>query len=386
MKGEGCGERRQKNIFSKVLDRADHILSIITSILSIRSDKGLISFLAAFGVGVYGAANAYKAAVMKERVLTILLTIAAAAAIIGWSKCFALRKKWKAAATEAETNNVALEKKGSELTEKDAALRELSEKAAVLEKAFRSTIPPQVGFYVINKEEYDKYKTELQLIACTLEVRLTPHNDRHNMKFTWTLDVKNNNDRPATVVHFIFSGEKDLHPKVTIKHKGTETHMYPAVKLNKPTGDDCFIEITLANPIDLGDTATIIVDYTSSVYQFRSSHDTIWLAPDALGFANVSKFCIRIFHDQEIIAPGKTNCILRTYRSSGKYSEENDQLIDSKGQGKETVFECVKNERDGSLHEHAYLLVLINDWDSLPLYLQDMTPPHDSVKTNKTKG
>lgn len=387
------GEKKGK--FSDSLDKISSIFSIFSSVISIIKDKkALIGVITPFAGVFFWLFKKWNDTTSMERVFMISLLIVCALAIAGWNFYFNLRKK-EAAEAEAKDKELAestlenqklkgkitdLEQKNSdieqELERKGQEICGLHEKSAVLEKVLHSKIPPQVGFYVTNKKNYDDFKTELQLQECTLEVRLPkpdPSQSGHNMHFRWTLVVKNNRSEPAKTVHFIYSGEKGLHPTVFIKEGTRETHVTASLKLNEFTGDDCFIEIKLPNPIKCGTTATIIVEYTPRAYQFRQPFDTIWLAPDALGFASVSEFCIRVFHDHEIIVPGTTNCILRTYQSSGNYSAEDDQLIIPSKQGEETVLQCDrKDEDDSSIQDHAYLLALINDWNMLPPYLHDM--------------
>lgn len=394
----------KKGNFSDLLDVISSVFSFFSSLISIIKNKGvLVGFLTLLmGSSFYiFLRNKWENATLMERGLMISLIIVCVLAIIGWSCYFNLRKKRKTEgltqkSAESAGENRQLKEKIADLEgkisdieiereRKDQEIRGLREKEAVLEKVLYSKIPPQVGFYVINKKNYDDFKTELQLQECILEVRLPkpdPSQSRHNMHFRWTLVVKNNGPKPAKTVHFIYSGEKGLHPTVFIKEGNRETHANVSLKLNEFTGDDCFIEIKLPDPIKCGAVTTIIVDYTPRAYQFRQPLDTIWLAPDALGFAGVSEFCIRVFHDHEIIVPGTTDCILRTYQSSGNYSAKDDQLIIPSKLDEETVFQCgTRDEDDSSIQDFAYLLVLINDWDMLPHYLHDMRAPRDKQQS-----
>lgn len=368
-----------KGKFPKFLSWLELFSSIVNNLLSIITNKKSLvrAFVTAsvWGAGIFGI---YKTVNVREKVLIALLIAAITAAIAGWSLYLRQRKKQKE--PEPEGRAAVLSQREIELRGKNA---ELLEKATVLEKAFRSEIPPQVGFYVTNKSKYDDFKTDLHLLECTLEVRLPKSETSpggRNMHFRWILTVQNDCPEPAKIVHFIFSGEKGLHPNVTVIQGTTVTHVPASLKQKDSTGDDCFIGIKLPTPIKCGHTAQIIVDYTSATYQFRKAYDTIWIAPDALGFTAVSEFRICVFHDREIIVPKKTECILRTYQSSGEYSVEDDQLIRPSKKGDDTVFQCgVKDEGDGSLHKYVYLLVLINEWDQRPLYLQDIQPPPDNA-------
>lgn len=139
--------------------------------------------------------------------------------------------------------------------------------------------------YLIDKDLYDDFKTELKILECFLEVELVKFrkmNDKHGLLFKWNLKVENPTSKPIRMARFIYSGIKgqDLQLKVTVKESGFDkaTHRKKEV-----IGDDCFVEIRFKNELMEGGQDEIEIAYTTE-YAFKRKRDCIWLVPDELGF------------------------------------------------------------------------------------------------------
>lgn len=393
-------------------DWPDRILSIISSLLSIAVSLGMLK-------------ESSEASTKPEKLILIL----GFALFLGLTiQNLNLRKKWKAQAaqvTEAAEHAAALarnrEELANELISKNADLKwktkaleekeeslaktkrntlKLFQKANILEEAFLNKIPREIGYYIISKKKYDDFKTELQLQECTLEVRLKKLEESktgYKMLFRWILVVKNDCPKPTKTVHFIFSGDKDMYKDmhedlkkdvlaVTVRSGSAEITADYSVTLDKSTDDDSFLEITLPAPIEPKTTETITINYAPK-HGLPQSNATIWLAPDALGFAKVSKFCIRVFHDGEIVIPKgpdheETKCFLNTYRLSTKISSHRHPIWQST-LGTDTVFQYSRGEGDDNLQKCIYIMELINDPDGPPPNSQDKQSSSDDTQAQK---
>lgn len=266
-----------------------------------------------------------------------------------------------------------LAKKDEELAKKDAKIKELNEEFEVWRNILISETPAQAGYYMSNKKVYDNFKTKLEILDCNLDVRLVQDSKdekNYHLQFNWTLKVLNSTEKPVEKARFIYSGDKNdtSHPKVTYNGKRATVTMKMEENV---AGDDRFIEIGFPTPLKHNISADICINYTLSKYNFNPNYDFIWLVPDALGFANMSRFRIRFFSDG-VIVKHTTVSVLRSYVLSGKYPQEDDELVEFKqfDEGKEG-FECTKDEAE-ELRRHGFLLILTNDRKSLPDYLQNI--------------
>lgn len=276
-----------------------------------------------------------------------------------------------------EEREAVLKRKDNELEAQRKEIQRWSEKVKVLTKALQSEFPPQVGFYAANKETYDDFKNGLHLLKCDLDVRIIKDDkleNKYNFQFYWTLLVENTDSLPAKEVNFIYSGEKNdnTFPEVSVEQDGQRSSVAPQMRPpESSTGEDRFITIDLPKPLEHRSTATVYIHYTPPTYPPNRDRETIWLVPDALGFAGVSEFRIRVFCDGEIIRES-TECILRSYKISETCSvamEDNQSLSHHNlNNNNETGFSC---HRSKNLSGYAYLLILINNRDNLPPYLKD---------------
>lgn len=267
-----------------------------------------------------------------------------------------------------------LSKKEEALSEKDERIKELNEQVEVLRNILITETPAQAGYYMANKSVYDNFKTDLEILKCNLDVSLVKDSEDgedYHLRFKWKLMVFNPTNKSAEKAKFIYSGDKDdiSSPNVTFKDMAARV----TVKLaENAVGDDIFIEIDFPGVLKPKSTAEVCIDYTLSKYKFNPDYDFIWLVPDALGFASMSEFCIRFFGDGEVIK-NTTSGVLRSYKLSGKYPKEDDQIIPFKrlGEGKEG-FEY--NNQDGyeKLRGHGFFLILKNRGGDLPHFLQDI--------------
>lgn len=270
-----------------------------------------------------------------------------------------------------------LKQQEAESEKKDKIIRDLESKMEVLEKVLNMEIPVEAGYYMVNKPAYDMFRTDLHIRKCILEVRLKEKKGaekEYNLEFKWKLVIKNNDSEPVRKVHFIYSGERGMyeHPRVTCEELGcrgvTIKDENNEVEGIKTIGDDRFIEISFRNELKEAETENICIEYVLENYTFNCKRDTIWLVPDALGFAEISEFCIRFIWDGVIIKD-KTKAKLTKYRLSGRYPKEQSTVQQEEYQQKDSsgkmttvrYFEAEGSESmDGSLHGVGYVLTLIN--------------------------
>lgn len=279
--------------------------------------------------------------------------------------------------SQEEEKESTQELKREDSEKKDGIIRGLENKMEVLEKVLNREIPVEVGYYMVNKPAYDMFKTNLHIRKCILEVGLKEKKGaekEYNLEFKWKLLIKNNDAEPVRKMHFIYSGERGIyeHPRVicgelgcrgvTIKDENNE------VEGIKTIGDDRFIEIRFKNELKEAETENICIEYVLENYTFNCKRDTIWLVPDALGFAEVSEFHIRFIWDGVIITD-KTKARLTKYRLSGRYPKEQSTVLQGEYQQKDSsgkmttvrYFEAEGSESmDGSLHGVGYVLTLTN--------------------------
>lgn len=282
---------------------------------------------------------------------------------------------------ELETSRQRTERLTAQLAEqaeslsvKDAEIQKLHEAMEVWENILRTQTPAQAGYYMANQERYNRFKTELVVSRCDVDVDLVRNGDEEterNLHFYWTLNVVNPSAAPVSKIKFIYSGDKDdtTYPEVTVNGSPVRVSFENS---EKTTGDDRFMYIHYPQSLRQNDTAKVCIEYTLAKYIFNPKYDFIWLVPDALGFAEIRKISIRFFADGKVIRES-TSALLRSYRLSGNYPPEIDEPIEcQRFTGGRTGFACEKQKEEDMLEGHGYLLILINDRDSLPDFLRNI--------------
>ena len=266
---------------------------------------------------------------------------------------------------EVEIKNQEIEEKNRILLEEKQKIEELNNRISACKKVIadkdKDKLTP-VDYYLIDKDEYDNFKTDLRISECLLEVELNPKNTdlekKDLLKFKWTLKVENDTSEPMDKADFIFSGlkDQDISPTVT-----TEKVTYKdTIRKNiKVLGEDCFIVILFTDEIQPGHDAIIHINYDLE-YDFNRKNDYVWLVPDALGFACMDKFYIRFYSDGDVIHEG-TRAELKSYKLNMEYTPENMKWIRFKefDNGRKG-FEATTDGRD-ELHGYGFLLELRND-------------------------
>ena len=292
-----------------------------------------------------------------------------------------LQKEEKESSEKPKTEEVEIAEKlkqmETESEKKDRIISDWENKKKVFEKVLNGEIPIEVGYYMVNKPAYEKFKTKLHIRKCILDVRLEKKEGsekEYNLKFKWELVIKNNGPEPIEKAHFIYSGDKGVYklPDVTCKELGCKGSEFNdrnnEVGGIKVLGDDRFLEIFFASELKEGQTENICIEYVLKKYTYNCEKDAIWLVPDALGFAEISEFCIRVIWYKNIIQE-ETEVELMKYWLDGqnqpkqrsvqkrKYPIENSSgEIEMGG-----YFEAEGSESmDGSLHGVGYVLTLTN--------------------------
>lgn len=269
-----------------------------------------------------------------------------------------------------------IETKCIKLNEKDKELADKDEEIKAWKNILISRLPAQVGYYIANKSIFDNCKTKLVITECLLDVSLikdTRSEKERHLHFEWTLKVLNPSE---TVEHAIFicSGDdkKSLDPEVIVQDEDehVDEHVDVTMIVQKDViGAYHFMEIPFHKPFEHHDTATIQIKYTLFEYEFNQKFDLIWFVPDALGFANINKFCIRFLHDGDVIN-NKTRCLLSKYELDERpYIASNIKINSRSSAGYFQYISPRIHERD---KKYGYLLILINNWEKLPQYVRDI--------------
>lgn len=274
---------------------------------------------------------------------------------------------------EIEINNKELEIKSINLAKATKRNEELEKRVLTCKKAItvkdKQELTP-VDYYLIDKDIYDSFKTDLRISECILEVEIMKKSENLEkmdlLKFKWTLKVVNDTSKPIDTADFIFSGLKrdKITPIVT-----TENVTYKDKKIVykddegkkiKILGDDCFLKIFFADNIRPGGDAIIHINYDLK-YNFNRINDYIWLVPDALGFACMDKFQIRIYSDGDIIRE-ETTVELKNYKLDEEFTPESlkgslIQQFDNEKKG----FEVTVDGSRETLQGYGFQLELKND-------------------------
>ena len=267
------------------------------------STSNLIKNITAFLLLIYFAGNIFVEKVLLQfgglwKLISGILCIVVIIIVMKINSSKNKESSEKPKKEEAETTE-KLKQQEAESEKKDRIIRDLESKMEVLEKVLNMEIPVEAGYYMVNKPAYDMFKTDLHIRKCILEVRLKEKKGaekEYNLEFKWKLVIKNNDSEPVRKVHFIYSGERGMyeHPRVTCEELGcrgvTIKDENNEVEGIKTIGDDRFIEISFRNELKAAETENICIEYVLENYTFNCKRDTIWLVPDALGFAEISEF------------------------------------------------------------------------------------------------
>lgn len=305
-----------------------------------------------------------------DKMLTIIVGIIIVAVVIVVSTFIFQKQKYTNQTNmviknrDLEEIRKELEAKIKELEEKDNQINELGNRIKACKTAVIDTknLTP-LDYYLIDKDVYDRFKSNLRVLECCLEVeliKLHENSEKYNLQFCWRLVVKNCGSEPADKANFIYSGEKDIDSNLNITTEKVTYDNYETRPDIKVLGDDRFIEINFADEIAVGNSAVIHIDYVFEKYKFNRERDRIWLVPDALGFAGMDEFCIVFYCDGEIVHK-ETKVELKSYKLKGEYNLERMRRINfSDPNNKKGKFQA-KSRKKEELYGHGYVLELSND-------------------------
>ncbi len=260
------------------------------------------------------------------------------------------------------------------LRRKDSEIQKLKEEREVWKKILMTQTPSQAGHYMANCRYYEKFKTELIVSRCRLDVELVQSKNNptvRNLRFQWTLNILNPSPKPISKIKFIYSGDKDdiSYPRAMVNGSSMRVSFDHFAEV---TGDDRFMNIHYLQALRQNDTAKVYVEYTLEKYTYNAECDVIWFVPDALGFADVRHIYVRFLADGEVITETTTS-LLRTYRLSGSYPLEIDEPIEYQTfEDGRAGFAFEKQAEEDELKQHGYWLVLTNGRDILSGSLGDI--------------
>lgn len=264
---------------------------------------------------------------------------------------------------ELEAKIRELEEKDKRLIENNNQIDELNNRIKACKKALigKEKLTP-LDYYLIDKDVFDEFKTDLTVSKCCLDValvKMSENSEKYNLQFEWRLNVINNGSKPVCMARFIYSGEENIDSDLIITAEEVTFEKYSSRTDIKVLGDDRFIEIDFADELAVGQSAVIHIKYVFEKYEFNRMHDSIWLVPDALGFADMDKYCIRFYCDGEVVHKN-TKVELKSYRLRGEYKLERKSPIFFKelknGKG---GFEVKSGSRE-ELHDQGYVLEFSN--------------------------
>lgn len=257
---------------------------------------------------------------------------------------------------------------GRKLSNVNKKIKELNDRISSCKQVIESGNTKKrtpVQNYMIYKDVYDDFRTDLIILECVLAVELVKdENDpkKYAHKFSWKLVVKNPYTKPVNKAKFIYSGLKDKNVHTHVDVKKGEVKYYDKHTIRgdiKVIEDDQFMEIDFNKKLTRGKEITIYIDYTLK-YDFNRNKDFIWLIPDALGFADMKKFRI-IFYGDENIIRNTTKVELKSYKLNAEYDPERKGEIEYKElNGGKSGFEAKSGKQD-VLHGYGYLLECTND-------------------------
>lgn len=237
-----------------------------------------------------------------------------------------------------------------------------------IDKSKLTEVTP-VDYYLIDKDTYDEFKTGLKISKCLLEVIFIKNDknpDEYDFKFRWSLNIKNSSFKTQNMAKFIYSGARDgeEEPHLRIKGEGLTIKSHGERNDIKVLGVDRFVEIEFSDGLKNGEETTLYITYVFKEYKFDRKHISIWLVPDALGFADMDKFFIYFYGDGGIVN-NKTEVKLQSYRLDTEYEPKLKKTLDYK-EFENHEFEKIKagfkveSSREDKLHGYGYQLKLTN--------------------------
>lgn len=226
-----------------------------------------------------------------------------------------------------------------------------------------------VDYYLIDKDAYDEFKTKLKISKCLLEVIFVKNEEdskEYDFKFRWSLKIKNPSFKPQNMARFIYSGARpgEEEPRLMIDSEDITISNHGELEDKRGLGDDRFEEIEFSDSLKRGKEVNLTITYVFRKYKFNRNRISIWLVPDALGFADLDNFCIRFYSDGEIVHSG-TEVTLQSYRLDAEYKPERKRTPEYE-EFKNHEFEGIKagfkarNGRGDKLHGYGYRLKLMN--------------------------
>lgn len=203
----------------------------------------------------------------------------------------------------------------------------MNKRISICKKAFGKGRLTPVECYFIDKDVYDNFKTELEVSECTLEVKYNKNNEngKNYLYFDWDLKIENPSSIPIGVARFIFSGKKGENLEITVMEDDKINDDFTIKQEIEVIDDDCLIEINLKKELRGGDKVKLSISYAAE-HNFNRKCERIWLVPDALGFANMKKFCIRFYGDEDYVHK-RTNAKLKYYDLDKEYKEKTDYKV-----------------------------------------------------------
>lgn len=322
-------------------------------------------------VAVFQYFNDNKKLIVLISVVVVALSIVASIIIIQIQKYkyqtnIAIKTRdYEDKCKELEAKNREMEEIVRDLADRNSQIDQLKNRVIACKKALigETKLTP-LDYYLIDKDIYDEFKTALRVLECHLDVELIEMDKgsgKYNLSFKWRLVIENPESISAGMARFIYSGEEEADSDPTVTSEGVMCEKEPSKCEDvKALSNDRFIEIEFIDELAGGGRAEINIDYVLKTYEFNREYDTIWLVPDALGFADMEKFIIRFYCDGKIVHK-KTKVELKSYRLEGEYNLERGRQVNSRklSDGK-SGFEARSRRRD-ELHNHGYVLELSNN-------------------------
>lgn len=261
-----------------------------------------------------------------------------------------------------ETCENELEKQTHILAEKNREFGALNERMEVCKDALREQDYISVGYYLIYKDIYDNFRTKLRILECDLDVEILEMDEnaqKGSLQFIWRLEVINPDQKPASTVNFIYSGDKNekIVPKVEVEARNLKQKVHPLFKHREVPGDDRFIEINLNFEIPSGQKAIIKIEYTFTKFEVFEKFDGIWLVPVALGFSGMDSFRIRFYSnkDNDYVV---TNPVFRSFSLKEKFDWDDEKpCLYKELDGNRYRYETERKEVE-LLQERGYKLIL----------------------------
>lgn len=248
------------------------------------------------------------------------------------------------------------------LTGKNREFNALNERMEACKDVFKEQNYTPAGHYLIYKDAYDDFRTNLWIQECVLEVEILEKNEEiqeDRLQFKWRLEVINPGSEPVCTANFIYSGDKDhkISPEIDIEVGGSSRDADTMIMNMEVPGDDCFAVLNFEHGIPGEKKATINIVYAFTKDEIIEKFDSIWLVPDALGFSGMDSFCIR-FYSNEKNNYANTKAVLTSYSLKGEFKWKDEKNCPFKRlDGNRYGFEAKRNEKN-LLRDHGYKLIL----------------------------